>query len=78
MGVWDWWTKEGIEINQKVRSEFERTGDMVDRVRRIVAHDERIVSKRESAVRAQFVQTAYTSPFAVVISDDEHEGFLLH
>jgi len=29
MGAWSWWTKEGVEIDQEIGGEFERTGNMV-------------------------------------------------
>lgn len=41
--IWSWWTKERVEIDQEIGGKFERTGDMVDRLRSIVAHDERVV-----------------------------------
>src|SRR2546425_12303845 len=51
---------------------------MIDGLPRIVAHDEWIACKGESAIGAQLVQTAHACPHEVVIIDNEHERFLLH
>ena len=37
-----WRMEEGSQIDQEVRREFERTGDMVDGLLRIIAHNERV------------------------------------
>ena len=68
--------EEGKQINKQVGCELERTGDMVDRLSSIVAHDKWIVGKGASAVGTQFVETAYPCPQSVVIIHDEHERFL--
>jgi len=45
MSIWGWWAKEGVEIDEEIGGEFERTGDMVNRLSSIVAHDEWVVSE---------------------------------
>jgi len=41
-----WRMEEGVHIDDDVCGELERTGDVVDRLSSIVAHDEWIRSKR--------------------------------
>ncbi len=64
MSIWSWWAKERVEIDQKIGGEFKRTGDMVDRLSSIVAHDEWVVSKCRPTVGTQFVETTYPLPAA--------------
>src|SRR5690349_19296201 len=76
--IWRRRTEEGEEIDQNVGGQFDGAGGMVDRLSRIIAHDERVRPQRLGAVRTGFVQAYYSRQQAVVVVDDEHLGVLLH
>ena len=48
--------EEGRQIDQEVCGEFERAGDMVHGLLRIVAHDERVRGQWPGAVGTLFLQ----------------------
>jgi len=76
--VGSWRVEEGKEIDQQISCQFERTGDVVDGLHRVISHDERISHKRQVAVGAQFREAPNPCAAEVVSVDDEHERFLLH
>jgi len=76
--IWGRRAQEGKEIDQDVGGEFDGAGGMVDRLSRIITHDERVRPQRLGAVRTGFVQARHSREQTVVVVDDEHLGVLLH
>ncbi|TMC40244.1 MAG: hypothetical protein E6J31_07395 [Chloroflexi bacterium] len=69
--------EEGRQIDQEVRHEFKRTGDVIHGLASIVAHDERVRGQWPGAVGTWFFQARHACQTEMVSVHDEH-GFLLH
>jgi hypothetical protein len=68
--------EERKEVNEDLGGQLKRAGNMIDGLRGIIAHDERILRKGSSTVGTHLVQAAHSCSQAMFISDDEHERFL--
>src|SRR6266699_6264683 len=71
-GIRCWWTEDGKHICQQVGGQFERTGNMVHGLIRIVAHDERIRGERFCAVGTRLLQARDPGETELVMVHNEH------
>src|SRR6266571_2789904 len=70
--IWRRRMEEGRQIDQEVRHEFKRTGDMVHGLVGIIAHNERVRGQWPGTVRTALLQARHACQSEMGVIHNEH------